>query len=172
MMMEGSYNYYIVALSAAIAILASYSALSIAAKISSSDGKMRLFWLFGGSLVMGSGVWSMHFVGMLAFHLHVQVKYDAWLTLLSMGASVTSSFIAFYITMPNDVKRYQIAIGGLMMGAGIVSMHYIGMEAMIMPAGLSYDKTLWALSAVIAVARLTRRCFCSCASAARKRSVG
>lgn len=150
--MEGSYNYYIVALSAAIAILASYSALSIAAKISSSDGKMRLFWLFGGSLVMGSGVWSMHFVGMLAFHLHVQVKYDAWLTLLSMGASVTSSFIAFYITMPNDVKRYQIAIGGLMMGAGIVSMHYIGMEAMIMPAGLSYDKTLWALSAVIAVA--------------------
>nr|WP_311283546.1 EAL domain-containing protein [Paenibacillus macerans] len=152
MMMEGSYNYYIVALSVAIAILASYSALSIAAKISFSDGKMKLFWLLGGSLVMGSGVWSMHFVGMLAFHLHVPMKYDPWLTLLSMGASVASSFIVFYITMPNDVKRYLIAIGGLMMGAGIVTMHYIGMEAMVMPVKLSYDKTLWALSVVIAIA--------------------
>ncbi|MGZ7442350.1 EAL domain-containing protein [Paenibacillus sp. TH7-28] len=150
--MEGSYNYYIVALSVAIAILASYSALSIAAKISFSDGKMKLFWLLGGSLVMGSGVWSMHFVGMLAFHLHVPMKYDPWLTLLSMGASVASSFIVFYITMPNDVKRYLIAIGGLMMGAGIVTMHYIGMEAMVMPVKLSYDKTLWALSVVIAIA--------------------
>jgi len=147
---EGHYNYYIVALSAVIAILASYSALSITAKISHSQGKTRYFWLLAGAFVMGNGVWSMHFVGMLAFHLHATVKYDILLTLLSMLASVISSFIAFYITMPKNINWYKIAIGGFIMGSGIVTMHYMGMAAMIMPLDVSYDKTLWALSALIA----------------------
>lgn len=150
--MEGSYNYYIVSLSVIIAILASYSALSITAKISSTKGKVRFFWLLSGSFVMGSGVWSMHFVGMLAFHLHAAVKYDVWLTLLSMSASVVSSFIAFYITMPLKINWYKIAIGGFVMGSGIVTMHYVGMEAMIMPARLAYNQTIWVLSAIIAFA--------------------
>lgn len=150
MNIEGHYNYYIVALSAVIAILASYSALSITAKISHSQGKTRYFWLLAGAFVMGNGVWSMHFVGMLAFHLHATVKYDIWLTLLSMLASVISSFIAFYITMPKNINWYKIAIGGFIMGSGIVTMHYMGMAAMIMPLDVSYDKTLWALSALIA----------------------
>ncbi|MFD2660579.1 bifunctional diguanylate cyclase/phosphodiesterase [Paenibacillus thailandensis] len=149
--MEGSYNYYIVALSMVIAILASYSALSITAKISYSSGKVRYFWLAAGALVMGNGVWSMHFVGMLAFHLHSTVKYDIWLTLLSMAASVIASFIAFYITMPKQINRYHIAVGGFIMGTGIVAMHYTGMEAMVMPLELVYDRSLWALSAIIAL---------------------
>ncbi|PYI52716.1 bifunctional diguanylate cyclase/phosphodiesterase [Paenibacillus flagellatus] len=149
--MEGSYNIYIVALSAVIAILASFSALSITAKISHSKGRSRYFWLLAGALVMGNGVWSMHFVGMLAFHLHATVKYDVWLTLLSMVAAVISSFIAFYITAPKNIYWYKIAIGGFIMGSGIVTMHYMGMEAMIMPVELSYDKGLWILSAVIAL---------------------
>jgi diguanylate cyclase (GGDEF) domain len=151
MHMEGSYNYYIVVLSILIAILASYSALNIAAKISNTSGKTRFFWLLAGALVMGSGVWSMHFVGMLAFHLHVVVKYNVTLTLLSMLASVFSSFIAFYITMPRAINWSKIAVGGFIMGSGIVTMHYMGMEAMIMSARISYDRVLWALSAVIAM---------------------
>lgn len=151
MYMEGSYNYYIVALSVVIAILASYSALSITSKISDSNGKIRLFWLLAGALVMGIGVWSMHFVGMLAFHLHAMVKYDIWLTMLSMAASVISSFIAFYITMPRHVNLYALAVGGFIMGSGIVVMHYTGMEAMVMPLDLIYDRTLWILSAIIAL---------------------
>ncbi|RIX50114.1 bifunctional diguanylate cyclase/phosphodiesterase [Paenibacillus nanensis] len=150
--MEGSYNYYIVALSVIIAILASYSALSITAKISGTQGKGRFFWLLAGAFVMGSGVWSMHFVGMLAFHLHAAVKYDIGLTLLSMAASIISSFIAFYITMPTNVNWYKIAVGGFMMGTGIVTMHYVGMEAMVMPVDLTYDKLMWAISAIIAFA--------------------
>lgn len=148
--MDGSFNLWIVSLSVVIAILASYSALNITAKISNTSGRARYFWLAAGALVMGSGVWSMHFVGMLAFHLHMTVKYDVWLTLLSMAASVFSSFIAFYITMPLNIKRYKIVIGGFIMGSGIVTMHYVGMEAMIMPAKLTYDKTIWVLSALIA----------------------
>lgn len=151
MSLEGYYNYYIVALSVVIAILASYSALSITAKISHSKGRTRFFWLLAGAFVMGSGVWSMHFVGMLAFHLHASVKYDIWLTLLSMVASVISSFIAFYITMPKNINWYKIAFGGFIMGSGIVTMHYMGMAAMIMPVEVSYDKELWALSVLIAL---------------------
>ena len=93
----------------------------------------------------------MHFVGMLAFHLHATVKYDVPLTLLSMVASVFSSFIAFYITMPKNIVGYRLAIGGFIMGSGIVTMHYVGMEAMIMPVDITYDRPIWLLSAVIAL---------------------
>ncbi|WHX47606.1 EAL domain-containing protein [Paenibacillus woosongensis] len=151
MNIEGSYNYYIVALSVIIAVLASYSALSVAAKISLANGKTRFFWLLAGSLVMGNGIWSMHFVGMLAFHIHMTVSYDIWLTIGSLLASVISSFIAFYITIPRNIKWYTIAVGGFIMGSGIVTMHYTGMEAMIMPVDIYYDKTLWVLSVVIAL---------------------
>ncbi|MGV3465580.1 MAG: EAL domain-containing protein, partial [Heyndrickxia sp.] len=150
-MIEGSYNIYIVILSVVISILATFSALNIAAKISHASGRSRWFWLFAGAFVMGSGVWSMHFVGMLAFHLHAPMKYDVGYTLLSMLASVVSSFIAFYITMPTNINKFQIAIGGFIMGSGIVTMHYVGMKAMIMPLEISYDKTLWILSALIAL---------------------
>lgn len=150
MYMEGTYNYYIVALSVMIAILASYSALNMTSKISYASGKHRFFWLLAGSFVMGSGVWSMHFVGMLAVHFQMPVKYDWGLTFLSMAASLISSFIAFYITKEKDINVIKLAIGGFIMGSGIVTMHYMGMEAMIMPVEMSYDKTLWVLSAVIA----------------------
>lgn len=150
MYIEGTYNIYIVALSVIIAVLASYSALNIAAKISNANGKMKYFWLFSGSFVMGSGVWSMHFIGMLAFEIHANMDYDVSLTLLSMIASVLSSFIAFYITMPQIVDMKRLILGGFTMGSGIVAMHYIGMEAMIMPMELSYDKGLLLLSVVIA----------------------
>lgn len=142
----------LVALSFLIAVMASYSALNIAAKISQATGrKSKFLWLFAGAFVMGNGVWSMHFVGMLAFHLHMPVDYDVWLTLLSLLASVVSSYIAFYVTMPKEIDYGKLAIGGFFMGSGIVAMHYIGMEAMIMPMELTYDPIWWGLSAVIAL---------------------
>ncbi|MEQ2526891.1 EAL domain-containing protein [Bacillaceae bacterium CLA-AA-H227] len=151
MYFEGSYNYSIVILSIAIAILASYSALSISAKVAHTRGKNRLFWLLAGSLTMGGGIWSMHFVGMLAFHMPMTIKYDGVLTALSMLASFLSSFIAFYITKEPKNNRLKMAIGGFIMGSGIVTMHYMGMEAMIMPLEMTYDRSLWILSAIIAL---------------------
>lgn len=149
--MDGNYNYYIVGLSIAIAILASYSALNITSKISDSNGKSKFFWLFGGAMVMGSGIWSMHFVGMLAMHMNMNVRYDVVLTIMSMLVSVVSSFIAFYITMPRNINWFKIAIGGFIMGSGIVTMHYMGMEAMVIHAEISYDPGFWVLSAIIAL---------------------
>lgn len=148
--LEGSYNYLIVLLSFVIAVLASYVALNTAARLSHSNGKVKLFWLFSGAVVMGSGVWSMHFIGMLAFHLNVPMDYNGWLTLLSWLASVGASFVAFYVTLPEKDRNYSIVIGGTFMATGIIAMHYIGMEAMIMPVKIVYDKTLLMLSVVIA----------------------
>ncbi|WP_339221159.1 EAL domain-containing protein [Paenibacillus sp. FSL W7-1332] len=149
--MDGNYNYYIVGLSIAIAILASYSALNITSKISDANGKSKFFWLFGGAMVMGSGIWSMHFVGMLAMHMNMNVRYDVFLTIMSMLVSVVSSFIAFYITMPRNINWFKIAIGGFILGSGIVAMHYMGMEAMVIHAEISYDPGIWVLSAIIAL---------------------
>lgn len=150
LIIEGSYNYYIVALSIVVAILVSYSTLNITAKITYANGKHKYFWLFSGSFVMGSGIWSMHFIGMLAFHLNISMKYNVWITLLSLVVSIISSFIALYITMPKNINMYHIAFGGFFMGLGITAMHYIGMKAMIMPFELSYNKFIVALSVIIA----------------------
>ena len=102
-------------------------------------------------MVMGSGIWSMHFVGMLAMHMNMNVRYDVFLTIMSMLVSVVSSFIAFYITMPRNINWFKIAIGGFIMGSGIVAMHYMGMEAMVIHAEISYDPGIWVLSAIIAL---------------------
>lgn len=151
MLIEGQYNYYIVALSFIIAILGSISALNITVKISHAKERMRFFWLCAGAFVMGSGIWSMHFVGMLSFHLHVPIKYDVPLTLFSMLTSVLASFIAFYITMPNTVLWYKMALGGLFMGSGIVTMHYTGMAAMRMPMDIQYDPFYFVISVILAL---------------------
>lgn len=151
MYLEGSYNFYIVALSIVIAVLASFSALNIVGKISYTEGKVKFFWLLAGSFVMGSGVWSMHFVGMLALDYHMKMEYDVRLTLFSMLASFLSSLIAFYITKEKDINWYKIVIGGVFMGGGIVTMHYMGMAAMNMNVEPSYDKVLLSLSVVIAL---------------------
>ncbi|GIO57427.1 putative signaling protein [Paenibacillus cineris] len=139
-------------LSFIIAVFASYSALNLAAKISRSRGRTQKWWLVAGSCVMGSGVWSMHFVGMLAFHLNVPVNYDIPITLLSMLCSIVASFIAFQMLLSKGVNWGKFALSGFCMGSGIVAMHSTGMAAMRLPAEIIYDRSYWLLSAAIALA--------------------
>ncbi|WP_371264813.1 EAL domain-containing protein [Paenibacillus sp. CF384] len=98
------------------------------------------------------GVWSMHFVGMLAYHMDTKVTYDTTITILSSLGSILASFIAFRITARSQSSPLRYALGGLIMGCGIVAMHYTGMSAMRMPGEVTYDLTLWLLSAFIALA--------------------
>ncbi len=146
------YNIGTVLLSFLIAVLASYSALNLAGKISRSRGTGRTIWLLAGSCVMGCGVWSMHFVGMLASKMTVSVQYDITITILSAFASIFASYIAFHITSKPHVSFWSLALGGFFMGSGIVAMHYIGMAAVRTSATLQYDPFLWTLSALIALA--------------------
>jgi NO-binding membrane sensor protein with MHYT domain len=81
LLMVGSYDFRLVALSVFIAILASYAALDLAGRVTSAHGGARLLWLSGGAVAMGIGIWSMHYIGILAFHLVTAVQYH-WPTVL------------------------------------------------------------------------------------------
>ncbi|WP_125662441.1 putative bifunctional diguanylate cyclase/phosphodiesterase [Paenibacillus baekrokdamisoli] len=150
--MSGHYSGVIVLLSLLIALAASYSALSLAHKISRVSGKSQLIWLLVGSCVMGVGVWSMHFVGMMAFHLETAMQYNTLLTVVSMLASIVASLIAFRVTTIIDAGIRQIASASLFMGSGILAMHYIGMQAIRAPIQISYDYFYFGLSILIAYA--------------------
>ncbi|MBD8067475.1 EAL domain-containing protein [Bacillus sp. PS06] len=144
------YNNWVIILSYLIAVLASYSALNMMGKIYSSKGTIRLIWMISGSLVMGSGIWSMHFVGMLASYSSISFQYDPFLTLISAISAVIASYIAFcVVTYRKNEGLLSITIAGFLMGCGIIAMHYIGMAAIQTEISITYDPFLWVLSAMI-----------------------
>jgi len=98
--MVGSYSYHLVTLSVLISILASYAALELAARITAATGRVRLVWLVGGAIAMGVGIWSMHYIGMLAFSLPVPVLYDWPTVLLSLIAAILASAVALFVVSP------------------------------------------------------------------------
>ena len=132
--MVGSYNYGLVALSVFISIIASYAALDLAGRVTSALGRTRLLWLTGGATAMGFGIWSMHYIGMLAFHLPIPVQYDWPTVLLSLLAAIFASAVALFVVSRRKMGLSQALVGSLFMGAGIAAMHYIGMAAMRLPA--------------------------------------
>jgi diguanylate cyclase (GGDEF)-like protein len=150
--MLGTYNYGLVVISVLVAILASYTALDLATRISASRGRAARAWLIGGAFSMGSGIWSMHFLGMLAFSLPVPLGYDLPITLLSMVIAVVVSGFALHVVSQDSLSRRKLAIGGVIMGLGICSMHYTGMAAMETHPHPTYDPLLFAASVAIAIA--------------------
>src|SRR3984893_19126431 len=151
MVMVGSYDYRLVALSVFIAILASYAALDLAGRVTSAQGRARLHWLSGGAVAMGIGIWSMHYIGMLAFRLPVPVQYD-WVTVfLSLLAAVFASAVALFVVSRRKMGLFRAAVGSIFMGSGIAAMHYIGMAAMRLPAMCHYSTALVVGSAVLAI---------------------
>src|ERR1700704_3011464 len=97
MAMVSSYNYRLFALSVVIAVFASYPALDLAGRTTAARGRARLAWLTGGATAMGVGIWSMHYIGMLAFSLPVRVLYDWPTVLLSLLAGILASVVALYV---------------------------------------------------------------------------
>src|SRR6202166_131278 len=130
----GSYNYALVALSVLIAMFASYAALDLASRVTAAGGWTRVVWLMGGASAMGTGIWSMHYIGMLAFVLPVPVAYHWPTVLLSLFAAILASVIALYVVSQQKMGTFRAFAASVLMGAGIASMHYIGMAAMRLPA--------------------------------------
>jgi len=146
--LHGTYDYFLVILSYLIAVAASYSALDLAGRVNNSKGKNRLLWLVFGALSMGLGIWSMHFVGMLALTLPIKVVYHTGLVILSVIFAILVSAIALLTVTRNRLEVKQIVIAGILMAAGISGMHYTGMEAMILE--ITYDIYYVILSVIIA----------------------
>jgi two-component system sensor histidine kinase/response regulator len=148
----GSYDYRVVALSVLLSMLASYAALDLGGRVTAARGSMRCIWLTGGSATMGLGIWAMHYVGMLAWNLPVAVYYDWPTVLLSLLAAMLASGVALFAVSRHEMRLGRTCIGGLFMGLGIAGMHYIGMEAMRLPAMCHYSAGLVTLSVILAIA--------------------
>jgi len=147
----GSYNYALVALSVLIAMFASYAALDLAGRVTATGGWTRAVWLLGGAGAMGTGIWSMHYIGMLAFILPIPVAYHWPTVLLSLFAAILASLVALGVVSRQKMGWFRALAGSAPMGAGIASMHYIGMAAMRLPAICHFNSFLVVLSVVLAV---------------------
>ena len=150
-MLIGSYSPTLVVISLCVAMLASYTALDLVGRIATAKGRAVHMWMAGGSLSMGIGIWSMHFIGMLAFSLPIEVGYDLELTGLSLLIAMLSSGFALWLVSHARLPWWQLACGALIMGSGIASMHYMGMAAMRMTPGIHYDPVLFIASIIIAI---------------------
>lgn len=150
-MLTGSYTTSLVVMSLCVAILASYTALDLAGRIATAKGRTVYLWITGGAVAMGVGVWSMHFIGMLALRLPFEMGFDLDITALSLLIAVLSSGFALWLVSQPRLPAWQLAFGALVMGAGIASMHYTGMAAMRMTPGIDYDPALFGASLLIAV---------------------
>ena len=148
--MVGSYDFRLVALSVFIAIIASYAALDLAGRVTSAHGRVRLLWLSGGAAAMGIGIWSMHYIGMLAFHLAIPVRYDWPTVLLSLLAAVFASGVALFVVSRSEMGLFRAFVGSIFMGGGIAAMHYMGMAAMRLSAMCHYSSWLVTLSVILA----------------------
>lgn len=151
MPMTSSYNFSLVALSVFIGMSAAYAALDFAGRVSSAQGWARSAWLAGGTAAMGIGIWSMHFTGMKAFRLPIPVAYDLPTVLLSMFSGIVAAGVSLFVVSRKKVGALGIVCASVMMGAAIVSVHYVGMEAMRMDADCRYSLPLVALSVALAI---------------------
>lgn len=150
--MVDHYELKLVLLSFIVAMFASYVALSIAGSLSRAGIDRRNYWLWfcSGAIVMGSGIWTMHFIGMEAFIMEMKMEYDPFLTFLSLFIAVIASGFALFLVAHPKVYLIHIMIGGVLMGAAIASMHYVGMAAML-HVKIRYLPSLFFLSIAIAI---------------------
>jgi diguanylate cyclase len=145
------YDAGVVALSIGVAMFASYVALDLARRIHEQDRRgAALAWTVGGALVMGSGIWSMHFIGMLAMQLPIDIGYNTGPTLLSWVAAVAVSAFALSLGARPRLSPSAIGFGALIMGGGICAMHYLGMGAIDLAPGIVWNPVWVAASALIA----------------------
>lgn len=150
--MTGTHSPEFVGLSLLVAIAASYVAFALAAHISTTRGWASAYWLAGGAVALGSGIWAMHFIGMLAFRLPIPMSYDITATAASLLIAIMASACALYVAARRRPSLPALVFGAITMGAGIVLMHYVGTAAMQISPAVTFDPTPAALAVAIAVA--------------------
>jgi two-component system, sensor histidine kinase and response regulator len=149
--MVGFYDYRLVVLSFVIAMLSSYAAFDLGSRVNAARGGLQIAWTTGGAIAMGTGVWSMHYIGMLAFYLPIPVFYNVPIVAASLLAAILASGAALIMVSRERMGIIEVALGSLVMGSGIACMHYIGMSAMRIPAMCRYSSALVFLSIVLVV---------------------
>ena len=155
-----------VGLSLLVAVFGSWTALDLFRRVRSHIGRTRQVWLGTAAAAMGASIWSMHFIAMLGFDPGSAVSYDPGLTLLSLALAMGATWGAFFSAAHERSGGALVMLAGAFMGAGICTMHYVGMAALRTAVSLGYDPLLVALSLAIAVVASTAALF----AARRERS--
>ena len=151
--LPSSHDPTLVLLSFFVAVLAGFAFVHLLHRIAERESSpSRHLWMVGGALIMGLGIWAMHFIGMQAYELPILVTFDPWITLVSAIPAVLASAWNLQIVARTDVSRTRLVIGGVVLGVGIGLMHYTGMAAVHFDAFIRYDPALFALSLVVAIA--------------------
>ncbi len=148
---SGSYDYRLVALSIVLAVFASYAALDLAGRVTSTHGRARILWLSCGAVAMGVGIWATHYVGMLALIMPMTVFYHLPTVALSLLATIATSGAALFVVSRSKMSFWQGIAGSIVMGSGIVVMHYVAMAAIRSADIITYDRRIVALSIALAI---------------------
>ncbi|MBN9697254.1 MAG: PAS domain S-box protein [Zoogloea sp.] len=150
--LQGEYDLTLVALSVFVAVLAGVMALQLAGMARGGKRPLtRQISLFSGAFVLGSGIWSMHFIGMLAYSVCSSARYDPLVTLLSVLPSFLASWIALVLLAQKQVSAWQLIVSGISVGAGIGVMHYSGMAAVHTSLVLRFEPVMFGVSIAVAV---------------------
>lgn len=150
----GTYDIRLVILSYLVAVLASYIALDLTGRLRDRNNSKKdaALWLLGGAVAMGSGIWAMHFIGMLSFTIPgLQLEYDLFWTTLSLFVAILASGFALLLLKKSVINIIHLAAGGFILGLAIASMHYTGMTAMLISLNISYLPGLFLLSILVAI---------------------
>jgi len=150
-MLVSQYDQLLVVISFVVAILASYTALNMAGRVVGSTGIAARVWLTGGGIAMGIGIWAMHFIGMLAMDVSMRLNYNLLLTALSMCIAIGASLFALWLVSRDHLRRRRLSTGAVILGTGIVAMHYTGMAALQVEPAIVWDMRWVALSVIIAL---------------------
>jgi|GEM_PF-3180303 len=146
--LTGSYQGYLVVISIMVTIFTTYTAMNLLSRMETNWIK-ETYLLLLSSIVLGGGIWTMHYIGMEAFHLGMPVLYNDALLILSFLFPVTSSILSFWLLWHFKQKRNILLLSSIIFGTGIVGMHYLGMESMEMNADITYNPFLYSISIII-----------------------
>ena len=145
----------LVILSFLIALLTSFTSLQLADRMIAYRGSYRLMWLLAAAVALGGGIWSMHFIGMMALRMPIRVTYDIDLTIISLLLAIAAAAVSYRIVVDAPRTPWRLLLGGLIAGSGVAVMHYTGMAAMTMQAATTYDPILFGISILIAIVAAT-----------------
>ncbi len=154
-MVQTGYDPALVTLSVVVAVFASFTALDLASRASTATLGLRWAWIAGAATAMGGGIWSMHFIGMLALEMDMPAIYDLRLTIASLVIAVGVTGAAFAWVGLQGPSAKTLVVSGSLMGVGVAAMHYTGMAAMRVPGNVAYSPAIVGLSFGIAITAAT-----------------
>lgn len=151
-MLHVSWDPVLIGISFVVAFIASFIALDSAGKVAISSRRESTFWRLSGGATLGMGIWSMHFIGMLAMKMSMPINYHFSLTAFSFLIALISATLAINIAISGQtLSTRRLIVATSLLSTGVVTMHYVGMVAIVEHVAIRWQFSLILLSVVIAI---------------------